>query len=40
MAYTSDKALAAAICPNQFGSSTGGVIKSTVLMKARSSDRR
>jgi hypothetical protein len=32
--------LAAAICPNQWGSSTGGVMKSTVLITAASAERR
>ena len=36
----SDMAFAAAIWPNQYGSSTGGVMKSTVLMNARSGATR
>jgi hypothetical protein len=40
MAYMSESEFAAAIRPNQAGSSTGGVMKSTVEMTARSSERR
>jgi len=40
MDHTSDKALAAPIWPNHHGSSTGGVMKSHVLMTAISSVRR
>jgi len=34
----SEREFEAAICPNQYGSSTGGVIKSTVLTRAVSGD--
>ena len=40
MAYTSDSALAAAIAPQSPGSSTIGVKKSVVRIRARSSSRR
>ena len=40
MAYTSESALAAATCPNTYGSSTMGGKKSTVCTIARSSRRR
>ena len=40
MAYTSDSALAAAIRPQSPGSSTIGVKKSVVRIRARSSSRR
>ena len=40
MAYTSLREFAAAICPKVNGSSTMGVMKSTVWMMARSSVRR
>ncbi len=36
----SEREFEAAICPNQYGSSTGGVIKSTVLTRAVSDDNR
>jgi hypothetical protein len=40
MAHTSEKALAAAMRPNQYGSSTTGVKKSTVSTMACSAERR
>src|ERR1700686_139646 len=40
IAYTSERAFAAAICPKSNGSSTMGAKKSTVWTSARSSDRR
>ena len=40
MAYTSERALVAAICPNRYGSSAMGGKKSTVWISASSSVRR
>src|SRR6266566_2287408 len=40
IAYTSERAFAAAICPKSNGSSTMGAKKSTVWTSARSSERR